>query len=237
MRHSSARVLVVDDDADTRTLMLDILEEDGYIVQSCSNGEQALRLLEEEHFDVVLSDIRMPGLTGIDLLRHVRCRALETEVILMTAYASVETAIQALRREAFDYLIKPFELDELRQRVRHAIQFQSAKQRRHVVEHCGSLSIDHNARRVWTDGREINLPRLQFDLLAYLFARYGQVVPRDELLREIWAYDKSDERGVATLRTAIRRLRQTLNDNAQKPCYIKNIRGVGYQLGPCAGDG
>ena len=121
LEQSPARILVVDDDPDTCALMADILLEEGYDVVTCSRGEEAMEIVSEDKFDLVLSDIKMPRVSGIELLSYVRKKNLETEVILITAYASVETAVQALRDEAFDYLTKPFSLPEFRERVRQAL--------------------------------------------------------------------------------------------------------------------
>lgn len=231
MDKSSVRVLVVDDDRDTCNLIVDILEEEGYEVQSCSSGDRALTMLQREHFELVLTDIKMPRISGIDLLRHVHQQGLDSEVILITAYASVETAVQALRGQAFDYLIKPFSLNELRQRVHEAIQTHSSQQRRHIVEHYESLSVDHSARRAWVNGHEASLTRLEFDVLAYLLAHRGRVVSLEELLREVWECDGADERSIAAVRSVIRRLRQNLKDDARNPRFILNVRGIGYQLG------
>jgi len=225
------RVLVVDDEADTRMLIVDILEGDGYDICSCPTGEQAMELLEQRDFDLVLSDIKMPGITGVELLRYVRRSGFDTEVILMTAYASVETAVQALRGEAFDYLIKPFSLDEFRQRVRSAIQMKSSIHPRHIVEHYEALSIDHNARRVWVDGYEAKLTKREFDVLAYLFECRERVITIQELLERVWEVATLDERSIATVRTTVRRLRQKIEDDIRHPRYIKNVWGVGYQLG------
>ncbi len=108
LTQATARVLVVDDDSDTCSLIADILIEDGYEVEAFTVAEQAMEALEMDRFDLVLADIKMPRISGVDLLREVRKRDLNTQVVLMTAYASVETAVAALRGEAFDYLIKPF---------------------------------------------------------------------------------------------------------------------------------
>jgi len=221
----------VDDDPDTRSLMLDILEAETYEVLACSSGEEAVATLYREPFDVVLSDIRMPNITGIDLLLHVRQNGLDVEVILMTAYASVETAVQALRGQAFDYLIKPFSLTELRTCVRGAIGSHSARPRRHNVESREGLTIDHKARRVWVDGREIKLTALEFDTLAYLFERWGTVVTIEDLLRDVWGCGGSEERSPDTVRTCIRRIRKAIGDDAEEPRYIHNVWGVGYRLG------
>lgn len=232
LRHSSARILVVDDDEDTRLLIEDVLTEEGYDVLPCASGEKALEMLERTTFKVMLSDIKMPRVSGTELLRYVRRRGLDMEVILMTAYASVETAVQALRGEAFDYLIKPFSLDELRQRVRCAVQAQFAGSHSPMIEYCGDLSIDHNRRCVWVGDREIKLTRQEFDILACFFAHQGRVVSLDDLISEVWGEKDLGERGAATMRSAIRRLRRRIGDDARNPRYIKNVWGVGYQLGP-----
>jgi DNA-binding response OmpR family regulator len=231
LEQSLRRILVVDDDADTCALIADILEEEGYDVCSCLRGEEALDMLKQERYDLVLSDIKMPRISGIDLLLHVRRMGLDTEVILMTAYASLQTAIQALRGEAFDYLTKPFSLNELRQRIRHAMELRSSATRRHAVMHYADLTIDHNARRAWKGEHEIKLTRLEFDVLAYLFVHQGCAVSRQDLLRHVWGRSASSQRSVATVRSCIRRLRDKLDDDADSPRYLFNVWGVGYQLG------
>jgi DNA-binding response OmpR family regulator len=218
----------VDDDADTCTLIVDILQDEGYWVHPCLSGERALEILNREHYDLVLSDIKMPRVTGIDLLLQVRRMKLDTKVILMTAFASLQTAIQALRGEAFDYLIKPFSLNELRQRVRQALWPEGDPLFPPAVVSIKELTIDLNARRVYREEQEIELTRLEFDLLAYLLAHQNCVVSWQELVDKVW---DSGERSVDTVRTCVRRLRKKIGDDAKKPKYIKNVWGVGYQLG------
>jgi DNA-binding response OmpR family regulator len=223
--------LVVDDEADTRALIEDILVGDGYEVHTCTNGEQALHILEQQRFDLILSDIKMPGMTGIELLLHVRRMSLDTEVILVTAYASVDTAVQALRGEAFDYLVKPFSLTELRQGVRQAVQTRLSAKRRRAVMHYRDLSIDQKARRAWIGEREVKLTRLEFDVLVYLFENQGAAISRQELLRGAWRCNNPYERSDDTVKSCISRLRKKLEDDAQDPVYILNVWGVGYQFG------
>jgi len=228
----SRRILVVDDELDTRTLIADVLEEEGYDVRTCATAEQALALLDQEPFDLILSDIKMPGIDGIELLRRVRARGLDTFVILITAYASVETAVQALRGEAFDYLTKPFSLAELRQRVRHALRAKEEPHlRRHTVEHFEDLSIDYHARRVWVGEREVKLSNLEFRVLAYFFECLGRPVSSEELLREVWSVAAPGEYSSEGVRSLVHRLRRKLGDDGRRPRYIKNVWGVGYQLG------
>jgi DNA-binding response OmpR family regulator len=224
-------VLVVDDDHDTCSLIADILVEDGYEVEAFTVAEQALDALDANRFDLVLADIKMPRISGVDLLREVRKRDLSTQVVLMTAYASVDTAVAALRGEAFDYLIKPFPLSEFRQRVQAAVVAKSSRQRRHIVEHYQDMTIDHNARRVWVQEQEVKLTKKEFDVLAQLFDNLGCAVPLEELLMKVWASDQVEERNLATVRTCVRRLRQKIGDDARQPKYIGSVWGVGYQLG------
>lgn len=222
----SKRVLVVDDDPDTCALIVDILEQDGHSLNLCLSGEEARNALEQERFDLVLADIKMPRITGIDLLLYVREMNLNTKVILMTAYASLDTAIQALRSDAFDYLIKPFSLDDLRQRVQEALD-----QPRASILCYEELCIDLNARRVWIAEREVELTRQEFDVLACLFEKRGCTVTWQELLQRVWHYRQPEKENLNTLRSCIRRLRQKIGDDARSPRYIMNRWGEGYRLG------
>lgn len=230
MISSNRQILIVDDDPDTCALIADILEDEGYRVQTCLSGESAIAALKQQPFRLVLSDIKMPGVTGIDLLLYVRRMELDTEVILMTAFASLQTAIIAVRGEAFDYLVKPFSLNDLRQRVREALDRQPGKQRTTGVVHQRDLTVDLNSRRVWRGDDEITLTRREFDVLSYLLLQKGRVVPWEELIMKLWD-DEPDERTASTLRSCIRRLRHKLGDNANEPRYIDNVWGVGYTAG------
>lgn len=225
---SDRRLLVVDDDPDICSLIVDGLSEEAYSICSCVSGEQALELVEQERFDLVLADIRMPHITGVDLLQHIREVSRDTKVILMTAYASIDTAIEAVRHDAFDYLVKPFSLKELRQRVHCALA--------EVDEPCQpfqyhDLRMDIAARRVWVGEYEVELTRQEFDVLAWLFRRRGCTVSWQELLRRVWGYDDPQKEQVAILRSCIRRLRQKLGDRARDSKYIHNRWGEGYRLG------
>lgn len=228
---SNKRVLVVDDDREICALITDVLEDEGYYVCPCVTGEAALEILTHEHYHLVLSDIKMPRVTGIDLLLHIRRMSLDTQVILMTAYASVNTAIQAVRGAAFDYLVKPFSLGELRQCVHQALDRETAPLR--GVVSIEDLIVDMNARHVWLGEKQVNLTRREFDVLAYLVSQKGRAVPWEELVAKVWN-DEPDARTSGTLRSCIRRLRTRLNDDANNPRYIQNIWGVGYRVEDCS---
>jgi two-component system response regulator PrrA len=224
---SGKRVLVVDDEPDTRALIWDILSEEGYDVHLCSGGEKALEYLERRPFDLILTDIKMPGMSGTQLLTRIRAKAPDTRVILMTAYASIDSAVEALRGQAFDYLIKPFDLDDFRQRVSSAL----GRDNEPAMLHYQDLALDQRTRWVWVGGRKVELTRLEFNSLAYLFERQGYAISGEELLREVWECDDADERTIATVKSCISRLRKKLGDDANDPRYIFNVWGVGYRLG------
>lgn len=227
MAQSSKRILVVDDDPDTCALIVDVLTEDGYTVCSCLSGERALEALRQERFDLVLADIKMPRVSGFDLLGRIRDTGRDTKVIMMTAYASTESVIQALRNEASDYFVKPFSLADLRSRVHEALPEEPGEGGLCYLD----LRIVLDARRVWVGEREVELTRQEFDLLAYLFERLGCTVTWQELLERVWGIYEPKKENVGTLRSCIRRLRQKLGDDARNPRYIFNRWGEGYRLG------
>lgn len=228
MAQSSKRILVIDDDPDTCALVVDILTPVGYTVCSLLSGERALEVLRQERFDLVLADIKMPRVSGLDLLGRVRATGSDTRVVLMTAYGSMESAIQALRRGASDYLIKPFSLEDLRTCVRQVLskEIEVGPILRYL-----DLSIALDARRVWVHECEVELTRQQFDLLAYLFERRGCTVTWPELLERVWGIEEPGKENLSTLRSCVRRLRQKLGDDARSPRYIFNRWGEGYRLG------
>ncbi len=228
MAQSPNRILVVDDSPDTCAMIVDVLRGDGYTVCSCLSGERALELLGQERFDLVLADIKMPRVSGLDLLGSIRDRGHDAKVILMTAYASTESAIQALRNGASDYLVKPFSLLDLRSRVREALPEGVDADR--ILCYL-DLHIDLDARRVWVGKREVDLTRQEFDLLACLFERRGCTVTWQELLRRVWGIREPEKEMRGTLRSCVRRLRHKLGDDAQSPRYIINRWGEGYRLG------
>jgi len=228
---SPGRVLVVDDDTDTLQLIVEVLEEDGLRAQPCGDGDRALRLLKQEQFDLVLADIKMPRMTGTDLLFQMRNVGLETKVILMTAYASLETAVQAVRGDAVDYLIKPFSLKELRRQVRRALEIPKQPLPPRESLTFRDLTLDQDARKLWKYSHEIPLTRLEFNVLAHLFRSKGQVVSAEELLLQNWPRQHAHDRSLTAVKSCIFRLRQKIEDDPRHPVYIRNVWGRGYQFG------
>ncbi len=225
------RVLVVEDDVDTRALLVDVLEADGFYVSQCVNGEQALEQITAERFDLVVSDIKMPYLSGTELLFAIRQLGLQTSVVLMTAYASVDSAVQALHGNACDYLIKPFTLDDLRKAVQRALRpaGMAGRPGRIVIYH--DLVLDEDNHKVWKGAQEIILTRNEFRVLAHMMRSVGRIVSIEELLQYGWQCESPEERSPTTVKTCIFRLREKIEDNPREPTYIRNVWGVGYQFG------
>jgi DNA-binding response OmpR family regulator len=230
MRQPS-RILVVDDNLETRLLLADVLEGDGYEAVACPGGAEALEILGREHFDLILADIRMTGMSGMELLDRIREIPLEVGVIVMTAYGSKETAIRALRGKALDYLEKPFGLAQLRAAVRRALPAQPQQVRWRGIRSYEDLTLDVESHRTLVVGSEVELTKIEFDLLAYLFGRLGCPVPVQELLEQVWGDQEPGARGPDSVKSCVCRLRRKIGDDARQPRYIRNVRGVGYQLG------
>jgi DNA-binding response OmpR family regulator len=170
----------------------------------------------------------MPRITGMELLQEVRTGCAETKVILMTAYASVDTAVEALRRQADDFLVKPFALSELRQQVREALP---VEQEPAGIFSYRDLVVDVNARQAWLEERELQLTRQEYGVLACLAEQQKCPVPWQELICRVWGYSEPSRRDLGNLRSCVRRLREKLGDSARDPQYIVTRWGEGYQLG------
>lgn len=225
------RILVVDDDRGMRQLLGEFLEREGYDAVPCSGGEAALGLVRQEHFDLLLVDIRMTGMSGLDLLAKIRAIPLDIAIILVTGYGSKETAIEALRGKVQDYLEKPFTLEQLRASICRALPDGRPGGQWRGTRSYESLAVDVDARRVLVGGREVELTKTEFNLLAYLLGRLGCPVPTEELLEEVWDDRQAGDRAPDAVKSCVWRLRRKLGDDAARPRYVRNIRGFGYQLG------
>jgi len=149
----------------------------------------------------------------------------------MTAYASLETAVQAVRGDAVDYLIKPFSLKELRRQVRRALEIPKQPLPPRESLTFRDLTLDQDARKLWKCGHEIPLTRLEFNVLAHLFRSKGQVVSAEELLLQNWPRQHAHDRSLTAVKSCIFRLRQKIEDDPRHPVYIRNVWGRGYQFG------
>jgi two-component system response regulator QseB len=213
-------ILLIDDEPELREALADTIKAGGHSVTEIADGHEAIRLVGDRAFDVVLSDVRLPGIDGLTLLRTVRKDAPLTDFILMTAFADVGEAVAALKEGASDYLTKPFDVDELLARLRALL-------RRHVdrateLEVPGGRLLIESRCVVLTGGDEVTLSEREAELLTLLARRPRQVFDRSDL-REL-VFDEAGDDGVVD--TYIHYLRRKLGRGV-----VRTVRGIGYQLG------
>ena len=222
------RVLVVDDEDRIRSVVRGYLENDGYEVAEASDGEAAIRVEEDWHPDLVVLDVMMPGVDGLEVLRRLRTRS-QVPVILLTARSEEVDKLVGLSVGADDYVTKPFSPRELVARVKTVL-------RRGVVQasetseqlRFAQLVIDVDAHEVERNGEPVELSALEFDLLVALARTPGRVLTRRQLLERVWGYDFFGDERVVDVH--IRSIRKALGDNADAPEIIGTVRGVGYKF-------
>lgn len=227
-----ARILLVEDDPSIREVTAIGLRGAGFTVETSDDGRDALARFAAEPFDLILLDVMLPGIDGLDIARAVR-RTSTVPIVMLTARADTTDVVVGLEAGADDYVRKPFEVPELIARVRAALRRvgpqpadgDGADAARHL--HLGPLDIDLAGRTVARDGRDIPLTRTEFDLLADLARHAGQVLDRDTLLDRIWGYDYLGDSRLVDV--AVGRLRAKVEADPANPELILTVRGVGYK--------
>lgn len=217
------RILIVEDEEKLARFVELELSYEGYAVQKAADGRAGLELAEEGNFDLVLLDVMLPGLNGLEVLRRLR-RSSSVPVILLTARDAVADKVTGLDSGADDYVTKPFAIEELLARIR--VTLRKNRPERDAAQ-VGRLSLDPARHIVRMDEVELNLTKREFDLLQLLMENKGIVLTRDVLLQRVWGYDYQGETN--TVDVYIRFLRQKI-DEAFDVKYIHTVRGVGYVL-------
>lgn len=223
------KIIVVEDDESIRMLLDVALKSSGYMPIGFENAEEALRYMDGEAPALVLMDIMMDGMSGVEAVRLMRSKpALRTvPVIMLTAKDNELDKIIGLDAGADDYVTKPFSVLELCARVRARLRASSPGEEAPVMEG-GGLFLNASAREAFVDGAPVVLTFKEFELLKYLMENRGRAVPREELLRELWGGDFCGE--PRTLDIHIGTLRQKLGDTADNSRFIRTVRGIGYRF-------
>jgi len=224
---SQARILLVDDEPVIVETLRAYLEAEGYAVQTASNGSEALTLARSFHPDVIVLDLMLPGLDGLEVLRRLR-QASDVYVLLLTAKTHETDKVVGLTMGADDYVTKPFSPRELIARVKALLRRGRSSGAGDAALVFHRLRLDPQARRVWKDAAPVELTTLEFDLL-YALARYrGRVLSREQLIEQVWGYDYYGEDRVVDVHLG--RMRKKLKDDAATPRLIVTVRGAGYRF-------
>jgi DNA-binding response OmpR family regulator len=221
-------VLLVEDDRRLATLTRDYLERHGLVVTLAADGPRGLELARRQRFDVVLLDLMLPGMDGLDLCRALRQHS-DVPVVMITARGEEADRVLGLEIGADDYLAKPFSARELLARIRaivRRVRGQAGPRTRAVS--VGPLALDPASRSATLDGRPLDLTGYEFDLLLCLAERAGRVLSREQLME--LARGSAEEAFDRAVDVHISRLRQKLGDDPRQPRFIRTVRGVGYQL-------
>jgi two-component system, OmpR family, alkaline phosphatase synthesis response regulator PhoP len=228
------RLLLVEDDRTLRQALTFNLAREGYEVSSAADGEAALEAARGERLDLILLDVMLPGMSGVEVLRVLRREGVTTPVIILSAKGDEIDRVVGLKVGADDYVAKPFSRPELLARIeavlrRHRRESDEPEPRERLV--FGKVEIDVARREVAVDGEPIHLTTKEFDLLAHMAANPGRIFTRDQLLARVWGYDYAgDDR---TVDVHVSWLRGKLR-GSDRHNYFRTVRGVGYAFAPQA---
>ena len=224
------RLLMIEDDTRLAAMVAEYLTQSGYAVTHVVDGESALNAAQDKPFDLVVLDLMLPGIDGLEVCRRIRALGNESArvpILMLTAKGDPMDRVIGLELGADDYLPKPFEPRELLARIRAVLRRQqSGSAAEHKLMRFGTLEIDRDARAVSVDGQAADLTSYQFDLLVTLAERAGRVLTREQIMeaargRELEAFDRSIDVHIGRIRAAI-------ESDAKSPKRILTVRGVGY---------
>ncbi|MFC2948278.1 response regulator transcription factor [Virgibacillus sediminis] len=229
-----AIILVVDDEERIRRLTRMYLERENYVVDEAENGKDALDKALNNHYDVILLDIMMPEMDGIEFSQELR-KEKTTPIIMLTAKGEEANRVQGFEAGADDYVVKPFSPREVVLRVKALLRRVSTSDFNHKEETSKNvlvfpnLTIDHDAHRVTADGKEVTLTPKEYELLCFLAKSPDKVFTREQLLKEVWEYEFFGD--LRTVDTHVKRLREKLNNVSQEAAkMIVTVWGVGYKF-------
>jgi len=225
---SLGRILVVDDDPQIRRVMRTTLAGEGYEVEDARSGEEALEKIRVSRHDLMLLDINMPGMGGLETCRQVRATS-DMSIIMLTVRNTEQDKVQSLDAGADDFITKPFGTPELLARIRAALRRAPSSPEagpQHIT--LDKVEIDFQSRKLIVEGREVRLTPKEFDLLRYLTLHPNRAIPHRELLQAVWGPDYGDE--VEYLRVFVKQLRRKIEPKPDKPRYIVTEPWVGYRF-------
>ena len=221
-------ILVVDDEAPMRKLLSSNLKATGYMVRTAADGSEAMKLMDEHTFDLLLLDINMPGLSGVQVLQAVR-RGAELPVLMLSGRGRERDKVEALDLGADDYLTKPFGIGELLARVKALLRRGTPAPRGPVAPYrYQGLEVDFAARRARLNGMEVSLTRREFEVLAYFARNAGKILLHRQVLQAVWGGQYGQESDYVW--TFVQRIRRKIEPDRAQPRYLITEPGVGYRM-------
>ena len=224
------KILVVDDEQNMRTGLKDNLEFEGYEVDTANDGEQGLKKIIDNSYNLIILDVMMPKKSGFDVCKEVRKAGITTPVILLTAKGDEIDKVVGLEIGADDYVTKPFSLRELLARVKailrrgeNLVMNESAREVK-----IGRLEINFDGYKATSKNKDVQMSHKEFEILHYLWKRRNSTVSRDDLLTEVWGYDENPS--TRTVDNFILKLRQKVEVDSNHPQVILTVHGIGYKL-------
>lgn len=229
MSSQQSSVLVVDDEFSLRKALRTSLTASGFAVEEARSGEEALGTVQQHQFDLVLLDVSMPGMSGIDACRRIRGISPQAGIVMVTVRDQEDDKVRALEAGADDYVTKPFKLRELTARLRAVLRRTRASETAEpVVLRAGNLEMDLHERLLRRNGEEIHLSPKEFDLLAFMMKNTGAPLTHVKLLRTVWGVEYGNE--LEYLRSYVRMLRKKIEADPAAPEYIVTEPWLGYRF-------
>ncbi|NLC54062.1 MAG: response regulator transcription factor [Firmicutes bacterium] len=230
---SKERVLIIEDEPNIIELVAYNLEKEGWLVSKAQTGEEGWEKIQAEHPDIILLDLMLPGIDGMEICRRTRQNKLTRDIpiIILTAKAEEADRVLGLESGADDYVTKPFSPRELIARIRAVLRradksFSEVEEKETMV--LGPIKMDLRQHKVLVHEKEIELTPKEFDLLHLLMSHPGRAFSREYLLENLWGYEFFGD--TRTVDVHVRRLRQKIEDNPAQPYWLETVRGVGYRI-------
>lgn len=219
-------IMVVDDDQDLAEMLGIVLNGSGFEVDLVNSGDQVMAIFDQHEPDLVLLDVMLPGLSGIEVCTLIRGKSM-VPIVMLTAKGDSYDVVKGLEAGADDYVVKPFNPSELVARIKVRLRRSSTESS--TILRIGNILIDQVAHTIIRNGKTIPLTRLEFDLLVALAKEPGRVFTRDALLSEVWGYQHAADTRLVNVH--VQRLRAKVEEDADNPQVVLTVRGVGYKAG------
>lgn len=231
--NTNKRILVADDDDQIRDLLIFDIEASGYIVDSANNGEMALKMALENNYDLVLLDVMMPKMDGFEVCKNIRLVKPNIPILMLTAKGSINDKTEGFEVGADDYLVKPFEIQEVLLRIRALLRRNTdnsgTKSEKEILR-AGQVEIMVDSMEAIVEGKKVKLTPTEFEILYCLMQHLNKPVSLAVLLDEVWGYGSDED--VRMVRVHVGGLRQKIEANSRHPKYLHTVTNVGYKLTP-----